>query len=181
MSRVGKQPIILPNKITAAINPDGSVSIKGPKGELTQVLPSGIRVVINGNTLKVETALINRKTQSLWGTLRSLINNMVKGVLEGYEKRLEIEGIGYKAQLQGNNLILNLGFSKPVEILAVPGISFKIEKNTVSVMGVDKALVGKVAAEIRETRKPEPYKGKGIRYQGEVVRRKAGKRAATTA
>ncbi|MBI4120429.1 MAG: 50S ribosomal protein L6 [Parcubacteria group bacterium] len=180
MSRIGKKIITLPEKVTVEAK-DGWVVVSGPKGELRQAVKPGLKINHADGGVKVEPdASANTASRVLWGTVRSLIANMVKGVSEGYEKKLEIEGIGFKAQAQGDGLVLSLGFSHPVHYKAPVGISFKVEKNTISVMGVDKALVGKVAAEIRGLKKPEPYKGKGIHYQGEVVRRKAGKKAVST-
>ena len=133
------------------------------------------------NIINLVSAGNNKNKNALWGTTRSIIFNMITGVSQGYEKKLEIEGVGYKAQLQGDNLILNVGFSHPVEFKAPAGIDFKVEKNVISVLGIDKTLVGEVAAKIRKIKKPEPYKGKGIHYRGEVIRRKAGKKASASA
>lgn len=181
MSRIGKKIIPLPEKVTAEIK-DGKILIKGPKGELEQNIPSSVKISSSEGGLRVE---INKDSRTgneaaMWGTIRAIVANMVKGVWEGYEKKLEIEGVGFKAQLQGGNLVLSLGFSHQIEVKAPESISFKVEKNSILVSGIDKALVGKVAANIRRLKKPEPYKGKGIRYAGEIVRRKAGKKASTT-
>ena len=179
MSRIGKKIITLPEKVTVEVK-DGLVVVAGPKGELRRTVKPGIRVGSFEGGIKVETDVSpNPSARVLWGTVRSLIANMVKGVSEGYERKLEIEGIGFKAQVQGSDLALNLGFSHPVQYKAPAGIAFKVEKNVISVSGIDKALVGKVASEIRGLKKPEPYKGKGIRYQGEVIRRKAGKKTVS--
>jgi len=183
MSRIGKQPIPIPEKVEVKI--DGDIVIaKGPKGELKRQLPKGIgakiqdqNIIISPDSKKDET---DKKMMALWGLSRALVFNLVKGVKEGYEKKLEIEGIGFRASIQGNKLVLNLGFSHPVEIEAPQGIEFKVEKNMIAVSGIDKELVGQVAADIRSRRKPEPYKGKGIRYQGEIVKIKAGKKAVST-
>ncbi len=179
MSRIGKKPIILSDKVTAEISGDGLVVVKGPKGELSWQLPQGIKVVKEGSELKVQVGSLGKKEKfsAIWGTARSLVANMVTGVTEGYEKKLEIEGIGFKAQLQGNDLVLLVGFSHPVELKTPKGISLKVEKNIITVSGVNKILVGEVAANIRKIKKPEPYKGKGIHYLGETIRRKAGKKA----
>ncbi len=180
MSRIGKKIVELPKEVTIDIK-DGRVLVKGPKGELSQTIPSSIKVTQEENNIKVEMNSNSREAKVLWGTIRSLVANMVVGVTTGYEKKLEIEGIGYKAQLQGVDLILNLGFSHPIEFKAPQGVTFKVEKNVITISGIDKAVVGEAAASIRKLKKPEPYKGKGIRYQGEVVRRKAGKKASGTA
>lgn len=178
MSRIGKKNIMLPEKVSAEIK-DGSILIKGPKGELKNDIPSFIKITNEGNVLKIELNTKDKLSNenSMWGTFRSIVSNMAHGVSEGYEKKLEIEGIGYRAQLQGDTLILNLGFSHPIEFKAPNGISFKLEKNSIFISGTDKSLVGEVASNIRKLKKPEPYKGKGIRYAGEIIRRKAGKKA----
>lgn len=182
MSRIGKKLIALPEKVSAEIKA-GSILIKGPKGELKNSIPNFIKITNEGNVLKLEIVGKNEEgnESAMWGTIRSIVSNMVCGVSEGYEKKLEIEGIGYKAQLQGDMLVLSLGFSHPIEFKAPEGIAFKLEKNSILISGVDKALVGKVASNIRKLKKPEPYKGKGIRYSGEIVRRKAGKKATAGA
>ncbi|PIS31820.1 MAG: 50S ribosomal protein L6 [Candidatus Portnoybacteria bacterium CG08_land_8_20_14_0_20_40_83] len=183
MSRIGKQPIPIPEKVEVKINGDILIA-KGPKGELMRQLPKNIGAKVeNGNILIFPDSKVNstdKKVMALWGLSRALIFNLVKGVKEGYEKKLEIEGVGYRAAIQGNKLVLSLGFSHPVEIEAPKGIEFKVEKNVITVAGIDKQLVGQVAADIRSRRKPEPYKGKGIRYQGEVIKIKAGKKAVST-
>lgn len=182
MSRIGKKIIILPEKVSAEIKDGNILVVKGAKGELKKEIPGFIKILNKDNALKIEfdKSAPGNKT-AMWGTTRSEISNMVKGVSEGYEKRLEIEGVGFRAQLQGNNLVLNLGFSHPVEFNAPEGISFKLEKNSIIVSGTDKALVGETASNIRRLKKPEPYKGKGIRYSDEIIRRKAGKKATAAA
>lgn len=182
MSRIGKKIISLPEKVTAEIK-DGKILIKGPKGELEMNIPNSVKISKSEGGLKVEVNKDSRigNEAAMWGTIRAIVANMVKGVWEGYEKKLEIEGVGFKAQLQGDNLVLSLGFSHTIEVKAPEGISFKVEKNSILVSGIDKALVGKIASGIRKLKKPEPYKGKGIRYAGEIVRRKAGKKASTGA
>ncbi len=176
MSKIGKQPIVITPGIEVKI--DGNlILVKGPKGELKRELPSEIKAEFKNNQLELSLAKKTKQGPALWGLWRMLLHNMVEGVKNGFEKKLEIEGIGYKAALQGKNLILNLGYSHPIEFKEVPGIEFKVEKNIISVSGIDKELVGQTAANIRKLRKPEPYKGKGIHYQGEIVRRKAGKKA----
>jgi len=176
MSKIGKQPIVIPEGVDVKI--DGNlVVVKGPKGELKRELVREIKATVNGKQVEVSVGKITKRSAALWGLTRTLLANMVEGVKNGFEKKLEIEGIGYKAVLQGKDLVLTLGYSHPVEFKNVPGIDFKVEKNVITVSGIDKELVGQTAANIRKQRKPEPYKGKGIRYRGEVVKRKAGKKA----
>jgi large subunit ribosomal protein L6 len=175
MSRIGKRPIDLPNKVTITI--DGQqVVVKGPKGELSWVLPPEITITQEGETLVVKPKNDSRKARQRYGLSRTLVANMVDGVSKGFEKRLEIQGVGYRAQVQGRNLILNVGYSNPVEMPPPEGITIAVENNTnVIVSGIDKEKVGNTAAKIRSFRPPEVYKGKGIRYVGEIVMRKAGK------
>jgi large subunit ribosomal protein L6 len=175
MSRIGKSPISIPAKVQITI--DGShINIKGPKGELSRVLPQAITVEQEGETLLVKRRDESRSSRQLHGLSRSLVANMVEGVSQGFQRRLEIQGVGYRAQVQGRNLTLTVGYSHPVQIEPPQGIQLAVEGNTnVIVSGFDKELVGNIAARIRDVRPPEPYKGKGIRYAGEVVRRKAGK------
>lgn len=179
MSRIGNQPIIIPDGVEVKIDKD-LILVKGKKGELTQKLIPEIVVEIKDKTIVLKEPSKTKGSSALWGTFRALIANMVEGVSRGFEKRLIIEGIGYRAVLNGNKLVLSLGYSHPIEIQAPKGIEFKVEKNTILISGQDKQVVGQVAADIRVHRKPEPYKGKGIRYEGEVVRRKAGKKATST-
>lgn len=178
MSRIGKQAISIPK--TAAVTVRGRlVSVSGPKGELQRSLHEEIQAAVENDAVRISPVRQTKRSGALWGLERALIANMLKGVTDGFEKRLEIEGIGYRAQAQGSDsLTLSLGFSHPVKIQAPAGITFKVEKNVIVVSGIDKALVGQIAADIRAKRPPEPYKGKGIRYLGEVIRRKAGKKAA---
>ncbi|MCL6433105.1 MAG: 50S ribosomal protein L6 [Leptolyngbyaceae cyanobacterium HOT.MB2.61] len=175
MSRIGKRPINIPNKVTVTI--DGqSVTVKGPKGELSRVLPGEVVVSQDGETLLVKRRDDSRTARQRHGLCRTLVANMVEGVSQGFQKRLEIQGVGYRAQVQGRNLTLNMGYSHPVQIEPPEGIQFAVENNVnVIVSGIDKEVVGNTAAQIRAVRPPEPYKGKGIRYAGEFVRRKAGK------
>jgi large subunit ribosomal protein L6 len=175
MSRIGKRPIELPAKVEVTI--DGQkVFVKGPKGELSRVLPEGVKIDKDGTTLAVTRVNESRMARQRHGLCRTLVSNMVDGVSQGFQKKLEIQGVGYRAQVQGSNLILNVGYSKPVEIIPPAGIQMAVEGTTnVIVSGIDKELVGNTAARIRDVRPPEVYKGKGIRYAGEVVRRKAGK------
>ncbi|MFH1129192.1 MAG: 50S ribosomal protein L6 [Patescibacteria group bacterium] len=179
MSRIGKQPIIIPDGVEVKIDKD-LVLVKGKKGELSQKIVSDIKIEIKGKTISLKQENKTKNSLALWGTFRALIANMVEGVSKGFSKKLIIEGIGFKAVVNGNKLVLNLGFSHPVEITAPKEIEFKVEKNTVLISGIDKQVVGQVAANIRTQKKPEPYKGKGIRYDGEIIRRKDGKKAVGT-
>lgn len=180
MSRIGKSPIQIPQGVTVEIN-GREISVKGPKGQLKQIIPAEIKAETLDNQVVFSIAFDSEDAPAKWGLSRSLVNNMVKGVVEGFEKKLEIEGVGYKAVLQGNDLVMSLGFSHPIIIKGVQGVSFKVEKNVIVISGIDKQSVGQIAAKIRAQKKPEPYKGKGIHYVGEVIRRKAGKKAATSA
>lgn len=178
MSRLGKLAITIPNgtQVTMA---DGFITVKGPKGELKQELNKKIQVEINDNQISVKPVNPDSKEgKSFWGLFRTLINNMVVGVNEGYEKKLEIKGVGYKMVVNGNKINFNLGFSHPIEFPLPAGISAVAEGNNLSIKGVDKQMVGEIAAQIRKMREPEPYKGKGIKYSDEIIRRKAGKAAA---
>lgn len=175
MSRIGRLPIPIPSGVTVA-NDQQRVSVKGPKGELSLRLHDHVRAEIqDGHVVVTVHDPEAKKDRALWGLSRVLIQNMVTGVTSGFEKKLEVQGIGFRAEAAGNTLKLALGFSHPVEFPVPAGITVKTEKNVITVAGVDKQLVGEVAAEIRSLKKPEPYKGKGIRYLDEVVRRKAGK------
>ena len=177
MSKIGKKPIKIPDGITIAV--DGQeVKVKGPKGELSLKLPKEIELKSDGKELLVLPVGKSKKTPALWGTIRAVIANMVSGVEKGFEKKLEIEGVGFKAQIQGDNLVLSLGFSHPVIFKPPEGVKVIVEKNVITVSGISLEMVGQVAANIRALKKPEPYKGKGIRYTGEIVRRKAGKKVA---
>jgi len=176
MSRIGKQLIIIPDGVDVNID-NGEIKVKGPKGELFQEIPYEIEVIIKDKEITISPKNKTKNSSALWGLLRTLIFNMIEGVVNGYEKQLEIEGVGYRAAVEGNKLVLNLGFSHPINIEAPKGIEFKVEKNVITVSGFDKQLVGQVSADIRSKRKPEPYKGKGIHYMGEVIIRKAGKKA----
>jgi large subunit ribosomal protein L6 len=175
MSRIGKLPITIPEGVEVNIK-EGEVSCKGPQGQTNLEMDSRIKIEKEESVLKV--SLVNENDdRAVWGTYRQLINNMLLGVSEGFEKKMEIVGVGYKAQAQGDKLVLNVGYSNPVEIKAEEGIKFAVEKNIIIVSGIDKHKVGQVAAKIRAVRLPEPYKGKGIRYIDEHVRKKAGKKA----
>lgn len=175
MSRIGKRPITVPNQVTLTI--DGQhVAVKGPKGSLAREIPSLIAVKQDGNTVNVNRINESRQARQLHGLSRTLVSNMIEGVSQGFQKRLQIQGVGYRAQAQGRQLTLNVGYSKPVEMTMPEGIQVAVERNTeVTISGIDKEVVGNVAAKIRDVRPPEPYKGKGIRYAGEAIRRKAGK------
>ena len=175
MSRIGKKPVPVPSGVTVSIDSQ-SVIVKGPKGELSRVLPGEVNVAQEGEQIVVTRQDDSRVSRSRHGLSRTLIANMVEGVSKGFEKRLEIKGVGYRAAVKGKKLTMNLGYSHPVEFEPPAGIEFKVESNTnVIVSGIDKELVGTIAAKIRDARPPEPYKGKGVRYLGEMVRRKAGK------
>lgn len=178
MSRIGKQPIPLAEKVGVTIE-DGRVTVQGPRGELTQLIHPSIEVVQQGQDIVVSPK-DPEGSSALWGLTRALVFNMAKGVTEGFEKKLEIEGVGYKAQVEGETLVMALGFSHPVKLPIPEGITVNVEGNAITVSGIDKSLVGQMAANIRAKKKPEPYKGKGIHYLGEHIRRKAGKKAATT-
>jgi large subunit ribosomal protein L6 len=175
MSRIGKQPVPIPDKVSVDIK-GRHVTVKGPKGTLARELPSAIVVEQEGSTIKVSPENNSRIARQRHGLSRTLVANMVEGVFKGFEKRLQIQGVGYRAQAQGKKLTLNVGYSNPVEVQMPEGISVAVEKNTEVILnGIDKEVLGNIAATIRAVRPPEPYKGKGIRYLGENVRRKAGK------
>jgi large subunit ribosomal protein L6 len=177
MSRIGKQPIEIPDGVNVAVDP-GRVTVNGPLGELTQQVPGRIKIEKQDGQLVVTRPTERGDDRALHGLTRSLVANMVEGVTNGFEKRLEIQGVGYRASLRGTALELNVGFSHAVVMDAPAGITFEVPTQTeVVIKGIDKQQVGEIAAEVRDVRPPEPYKGKGIRYQGEYVRRKVGKRA----
>ena len=178
MSRIGKKPITIPDGVTVNISPEGQIDVKGPKGALQYTAHPLTNVVQEENELivKIENA-DNVQERTLWGTTRSNIANLIEGVTEGFSKQLEVVGVGYKVAKKGNAVVFNVGYSHPVEFALPEGVDADVEKNSVTIKGIDKALVGEVAANMRKIRKPEPYKGKGIRYSDEVVRRKVGKAA----
>jgi large subunit ribosomal protein L6 len=177
MSRIGRKPVAVPEAVSVEIG-TGTIAVKGPKGELNQAFSLEMAVAQEDGTIVVTRPTDRGEHRALHGLTRSLIANMVEGVTDGFEKRLEIQGVGYRAALKGKNLELALGFSHPVSIAAPEGIVFEVPQPTeIVVSGIDKQLVGQVAADIRKRRPPEPYKGKGIRYKGEQVLRKVGKRA----
>jgi len=174
MSRIGKKPVGIPDKVDLKI--DGQlVSVKGPKGQLSCTLNKLVTVKIEGKEALITPVDASKEASSQWGTARSLVNNMVTGVVDGFTKVLEFTGVGYKAAIKGNILTLNLGYSHPIDYTLPKGIEAKVNKNQIEVLGCDKELVGFVAAKVRSFRPPEPYKGKGVKYADEVIIRKAGK------
>ncbi len=175
MSRIGRMPIAIPDGVTVTIAENNKVTVKGPKGTLERVLPAEMEIVQEGSEILVKRPNDLKKMKSLHGLTRTLIHNMVVGVTEGYNKILEVNGVGYRAAKQGNKLNLSLGYSHPVEMVDPEGITTTVDGNKIIVSGIDKEKVGQYAAEIREKRAPEPYKGKGIKYADEVIRRKVGK------
>ncbi len=176
MSRIGRSPIQIPSGVEIAVNENNLVTVKGPLGQLVELIHEDMKVVVEGTEVLVERPTNNKVHRSLHGLSRSLINNMVVGVTKGYEKKLQIVGVGWRAAKKGKVLDLSLGFSHPIEMEDPAGITVEVPTNTsIIVKGIDKALVGNYAAKIRNWRKPEPYKGKGVRYVGEYVRRKEGK------
>ena len=175
MSRIGNRIIAIPENVTVTVE-ENNVLVKGPKGELTRTFNEEMTFKLEDNTLEVVRPSDSKAHKTIHGTTRALIANMVEGVSKGFEKNLELIGVGYRAQMQGKNLILNVGYSHPIEIVAEEGITLSVDKNTkVKVEGISKERVGAIASNIRATRPPEPYKGKGVRYEGEYVRRKEGK------
>jgi large subunit ribosomal protein L6 len=178
MSRIGKMPIAVPKSVTIDISDDGMVRVKGPRGELSRTVPRQINLMTEDGTLRVERSSDEPLHRSLHGLTRSLIANMVTGVTDGFSRRLEVNGVGYRAAVSAGNLVLQVGYSHPVLVPAPPGISFVVQGNAITVSGADKELVGEVASQVRRVRPPEPYKGKGIKYAEEVIRRKAGKAGA---
>ncbi len=176
MSRLGKQPVIIPNGVTATCEA-GLLTVKGPKGTLTREILKDIVIKVEDNTITLTPTETNM-APALWGTYAAHARNMVKGVTEGFTKILDIEGVGYRAEVKGSALILNVGFSHPVPLDIPAGVTAVVEKTTVTLTSADKDLLGQFAANVRKVRKPEPYKGKGIRYRGEYIIRKQGKKAA---
>ncbi|MEK7607191.1 MAG: 50S ribosomal protein L6 [Patescibacteria group bacterium] len=177
MSRIGKKPIVVPKNVTVHVA-DGFVSIKGPKGEEKVVLHPHVQVVATEGELNVNVSHPDDKQdRALWGLFRALLANQVEGVVNGFEKKLEMQGVGFKANIQGKNLVLEVGFSHSVTMEFPAGIEAAVEKNIITIKGINKQVVGEFAASVRAKKKPEPYQGKGIRYVGEVVRKKAGKAA----
>jgi large subunit ribosomal protein L6 len=184
MSRIGKKPIQIPEgveiKIDQLTNVNQKITVRGPKGELILNMPAEVKLEIKEKNILVHTQVQSKKTKAAWGLFRSLVFNMVEGVTKGFEKKLEIEGVGFGAQVAGTDLDLKVGYINTVKIKAPQGIIFSVEKNVITVAGISKELVGQVAAKIRKVKPVEPYKGKGIKYLGEIVRRKVGKRVAAT-
>ncbi len=182
MSKIGKKPIAIPTGVTVEVN-NGVVTVKGTKGTLTRQIPASVAVAVEGTNVLVSLTSQNpnRDDGAQWGLYRALINNMLTGVSTGWETTLIFQGVGYKAVLKGNDLELSLGYSHTIDIKAPEGITFAVDKTTIKVMGSDKELVGHVASLIRSKRLPEPYKGSGIRYADEIIKKKAGKKAATAA
>ncbi|WP_099352751.1 50S ribosomal protein L6 [Fredinandcohnia onubensis] len=177
MSRIGKKPIEIPSGVTVTFN-GNTVTVKGPKGELTRAFHPDMQINVEENVINVTRPTDNKEHRALHGTTRSLLGNMVEGVSKGFERGLELIGVGYRAQKSGNKLVLNVGYSHPVEIVPETGVEIDVPSNTkIVIKGIDKERVGALAANIRGVRPPEPYKGKGIRYEGEFVRRKEGKTA----
>ena len=176
MSRIGKKSIEIGDNVEVRVE-GRKIYVKGPKGELQMDFRPEVKIEIRGKEIFIIPDVENKNTRAFWGLTRMLVFNMVKGVTEGFEKRLSIEGIGFKANLEGEDLVLNIGYTHPVKVKAPNGIKFSVEKNIIILSGISKALVSQTAANIRKIKKPEPYKGKGIRYLGEVVRKKVGKKA----
>lgn len=175
MSRLGKQPVHIPAGVTVTLA-NSVLAVKGPKGELVRNITGDIKVTIENDVVTFEKTRDTKTSRALWGTYAAHLLNMIKGVTEGFTKILEIEGVGYKADAQGNKIKLSVGFSHPVELVAPEGVTMTTEKGVITVMGIDKEVVGQFAADIRAVKKPEPYKGKGIRYRGEYIIRKQGKK-----
>ena len=175
MSRIGRMPIAIPAGVTVEIAENNQVTVKGPKGTLSRVLPSEMEIKLEGSEVTVTRPSDLKKMKSLHGLTRTLVNNMVVGVTDGFTKVLEVNGVGYKAAKAGKKLTLNLGYSHPVEMEDPEGLEATVEGNKITITGIDKEKVGQYAAEIRDKRRPEPYKGKGIKYADEVIRRKVGK------
>jgi large subunit ribosomal protein L6 len=180
MSRIGRKPILIPEGVEVKI--DGQkVTVKGPKGEFRFDLPLAIQIAIKENKIFLSPLQKTKELSALWGTTRSILSANIKGVIEGYEKKLEIEGLGFRAQVEGEDtLVLYVGFTHPVKIKTPEGIKFSVEKNIITVSGINKELVSRLAAKIKMVRVPDPYKAKGIKYVGEVIRKKAGKKVVTT-
>lgn len=176
MSRLGKQPVIIPAGVTVSCD-GGLLTITGPKGTLTKTLRSDVNIAIEGNHINL-TPNKTVNAPALWGTYAAHVRNMIKGVTEGFTKVLEIEGVGYRAEVKGSEIVLNMGYSHPVPLTIPAGITALVEKSVVTLSGIDKETLGQFAANVRKVRKPEPYKGKGIRYRGEFIIRKQGKKAA---
>lgn len=186
MSKIGKQPVEIPNGVTVEVN-GTSVVVSGPKGKLSKDFDSVVKIAVADNetasakVVNVSVTKNDKRSLAIWGTTRKLIDNMVKGVSTGWSKQLELVGTGYRSEVRGNTLVLTVGYSHTIDIVAPEGITFKVEKSVITVDGIDREVVGQVSADIRSTREPEPYKGKGVKYLNEVIRRKAGKAAKAAA
>ncbi|QQG45847.1 MAG: 50S ribosomal protein L6 [Candidatus Niyogibacteria bacterium] len=180
MSRLAKKPIIIPQGVSVEFS-GGELKVKGPKGELNRKVPAFLDFDVSAGEVYIKPKLNTKDISAFLGTFVRHLNNMIDGVTKGFEKKLELEGVGFRAEVRGNDLVLNLGFSHPITVSPPKGVSFSVEKNTIIVSGPDKETVGNLAATIRSHKKPEPYKGKGIRYSGEIIRRKAGKKVAASA
>lgn len=178
MSKIGKKPIEIPSGVDVTNDDKNNIVVKGPKGELSSNFDHRINIEIKDGNVILTVEKETKKTNELWGLSRALISNMIEGVSKGYEKKLELQGVGYKVIQKGKDIELSLGFSHPVFFQVPDGIEFAVEKNIITISGINKQSVGQIAAEIRSKKKPEPYKGKGIRYVGEQVRRKVGKKVA---
>ena len=180
MSRIGKKSIEIPQGVKVEIS-EKEIKVSGPKGELKQFIHPEIKIEVkDGKIFVAPKTELSKKGRGLWGLYRALVFNMVLGVNKGFEKKLEIEGVGFKANIEGDNLVLNLGFTNPVKIKKIDGVNFLVEKNVITVSGANKERVGHIAALIRKQKKAEPYKGKGIKYQGEKIRRKEGKKVVAS-
>jgi large subunit ribosomal protein L6 len=179
MSRIGRKPLVLPKGVTLSQKP-GTVGLKGPKGELTRSVPSGVSLKVDGSKVVVERADDSRENRSKHGLMRAHLGNMLKGVTDGWTRELEINGVGYRAEVSGDAINMALGYSHPVIFKLPKGVGAKVEKNRLMLSSVDRDLVGQTAAKVRELRPPEPYKGKGIKYVEEIIKRKVGKAGATS-
>lgn len=177
MSRIGKMPVALPKGVSVTVDEGNFITVKGPKGQLQQQFPMDIAFAIEGAEVVVTRPSDAKNHKALHGLSRALLNNMVMGVHAGFTRVLEVEGVGYRAGVMNKNLVMLVGYSHPVELVAPPGVTFEVDKSgrTITITGIDKQLVGQMAAHVHDLRPPEPYKGKGVKYQGEIVRRKAGK------
>ena len=175
MSRIGKKPVVIPANVTVNVAEGNVVTVKGPKGELTNTFNADMIINVEGNVLTVSRPTDEANHRALHGLTRTLIANMVEGVEKGFSKELEVNGVGYRAEKKGNDLVMRLGFSHEVIMKEIPGITIEVNGNKITVRGIDKQVVGQFAAEVRGKRPPEPYKGKGIKYTNEVIRRKVGK------
>lgn len=175
MSRIGKKPVVIPAGVTVTVAEGNVVTVKGPKGELTNTFNADMKINVEGNVLTVSRPTDEANHRALHGLTRTLIANMVEGVEKGFSKELEVNGVGYRAEKKGNQLVMRLGFSHEVFVDEIPGINIEVNGNKITIRGIDKQVVGQFAAEVRSKRPPEPYKGKGIKYVDEVIRRKVGK------